>query len=392
MNAVWTVFVKELVDALRDRRTVFTALLLGPLVFPLLMLGLGSFAAKRQTEQLEKPLELAVVGAEHAPNLVEWLKGRGVKVKPAPADPDAAIRAQDESVILRIPASYPAEWRESEPARVEIILDSSRALESGTTVGRVERLLASYDKEVGTLRLIARGVHPALGSPLSIGHRDLATPEGKSGLQMMFLPYLLIFMGFIGGMHLAIDATAGERERQSLEPLLATPASRVAIMSGKLAATVVFALTALVLTIIAFKVASQVFGSSRLGLKINLDLLTVLKLFVVLVPVTLFGSSLLTLLAAFSKSYREAQSYLSLLMFLPMLPSMFLMFSPVKTKLWMLAVPFLGPNQMIVKIVRGELIAPAEWAVYLAAGFAVAAVTWAITAGLYHREQLAISA
>src|SRR5687767_3209498 len=104
MNAVLTVFLKELKDALRDRRTVFTALLLGPLVFPLLMLGLGSFAAKRQTEQLEKPLEIAVVGAEHAPNLMNWLRGHGVKIKPAPADPDAAIRNQDESIVLRVPA------------------------------------------------------------------------------------------------------------------------------------------------------------------------------------------------------------------------------------------------------------------------------------------------
>ena len=390
MNAVFTVFRKELTDALRDRRTVMIALVMGPLLFPLLFMGLGSFAAKKQTEKLEKPLELPVVGAEHAPNLVAWLKGEGVIVLPAPADADAAVRAQDHPVVLSIPAGFPEQWRRSEPARLELVLDSSRAIESGATVARVERLLGGYDREVGTLRLVARGVHPALASPLAVARRDLATPESKAGLQLMMMPYLLILLGFIGGMHLAIDTTAGERERQSLEPLLATPVSRTAIMSGKLAATVVFALMTLVLTFVTFKL-STLFGSSS---KMSFDVSTgaSVQLFLVVLPVVLFGSALLTLLAAFAKSYREAQSYLSIVFLLPMIPTMLLMVNPVKTQLWMLAVPFLGQNQMLTKILRGESPAPIEWAVVLLAGFALAALFWGITARLYHREQLAISA
>jgi sodium transport system permease protein len=390
MSTVFTVFRKELVDALRDRRTVFIALVMGPLLFPLLFMGLGSFAAKKQSEKLEKPLELPVVGAEHAPNLVAWLKAEGVVVLPAPRDADAAVRAQDHPVILAIPDTYPAQWRRSEPARLDLVLDSSRALESGAAVARLERLLASYDREVGTLRLVARGVHPALASPLAVARRDLATPESKAGLQLMMMPYLLILLGFIGGMHLAIDSTAGERERQSLEPLLATPVSRTAIMSGKLAATVVFALMTLTLTFVTFKLSTLVGSASKMSFDISAGASA--QLFLVLLPVVAFGSALLTLLAANAKSYREAQSYLSVVFLLPMIPTMLLMINPVKTKLWMLAVPFLGQNQMITKILRGESPGAIEWLVVLGAGFLLAALFWAITARLYHREQLAISA
>ena len=192
-------------------------------------------------------------------------------------------------------------------------------------------------------------------------------------------------------MHLAIDSTAGERERQSLEPLLATPVARTAIMSGKLGATVVFALVSLALTLVAFKLSSMFFGGGKMGLRIELSMLTTLKLFLVILPVVLFGSALLTLLAAFAKSYREAQSYLSIMMLLPMIPSLILMVAPVKTKLWMLSVPFLGQNQMIMKILRAEPVSMTEWGVCLGAGLALAALLWAITAGLYRREQLAIS-
>jgi sodium transport system permease protein len=389
MSTMFTVFRKEMTDALRDRRTVFIALVMGPLLFPLLFMGLGSFAAKKQTEKLEKPLELPVVGAEHAPNLVRWLKGQGVIVQAPPADADRAVREQEHGVILSIPAAYPEQWRKSEPARVDLVLDSSRALESGATIARVERLLAMYDREVGTLRLVARGVHPALGSPLAVARRDLATPESKAGLQLMMMPYLLILLGFIGGMHLAIDTTAGERERQSLEPLLATPVSRTAIMSGKLAATVTFALLSLGLTFVTFKLSTLFGGSGKMSF--DLPTAAAAQAFLVVLPVVLFGSALLTLLAAFAKSYREAQSYLSLVFLLPMIPTMLLMVNPVKTKLWMLAVPFLGQNQMIMKVLRGEGTTAVEWAVVLGAGLVLAAIFWGITARLYHREQLAIS-
>jgi sodium transport system permease protein len=391
MNAVFAIFRKELIDTLRDRRTMIVSLVMGPLLAPALMMGLFGLIGKQVTERAEKRLELPVAGAEHAPNLVAWLKGRGVDIKEAPADPEAAVISQDEDVVVRISPGYGEDWRASRPALIEIIHDASRD-QPRVTIRRVEGLLEGYGQQVGALRLVARGVHPGVGTPLAISHRDVSTPQSRMGMLLAFLPYLLILSGFLGGAHLAMDSTAGERERQSLEPLLATPASRAAIMSGKLAAASAFALAMLAITMVAFKVSFELMPSERIGLSFDLSWLAVAKIFAILVPMVLFGSALLTALSATAKSYKEAQSYMTLLMLLPMLPTIILMVSPVKTQLWMLAVPFLAQNQMITKVVRAEPIGADQWAMAIGAAFAVAGLVWLVAARMYRREQLAISA
>ncbi|MEZ5457261.1 MAG: ABC transporter permease [Lysobacteraceae bacterium] len=391
MNALWVVLKKELLDLFRDRRTLMISLLMGPLLGPALMIGIITLIAKKETERAEKPLELPVIGVEHAPNLIDWLGMHNIVVEAAPSDPDAAILNQDEDVILRISEDFGEDWRGSKPATVEILHDSTRQ-DARTPVRRVEGLLEAYSSQVGALRLLSRGIHPAVGTPLQITHRDLSTPESRSGMILAFLPYFLILGGFLGGAQLAMDATAGERERQSLEPLLATPAARGAIMSGKLAASSVFALLTTLLSLLAFKFAFGLLPASLLGFKVELSAWTVLQMFAVIVPISIFGSCLVTLLSATTKSMKEAQSYMTLLMLLPMIPSMILMVSPVKNQLWMMAVPLLSQNQMIMKLIRHEPISGNEWAICLSVGVLVVAIIWWLAARLYHREQLAISA
>ncbi len=391
MSTMMTVFWKEVRDSVRDRRTIAIALLLGPLIMPILMMGLTSLMSTKQKEKLEKPLDLPVIGIEHAPNLVEWLRQHDVDIKPAPEDPDLAVRNQDFDVILRIPKSYAEEWRAGKPAAIELIYDSARPIESGTSISRARALLSAYGDGVGKLRLLARGVNPMIAQPIVITGRDLATPEGRKSLGLFILPYILLMTGFLGGMQMAIDLTAGERERQSLEPLLATPATRESIMSGKMLATCAIAVASLVLTLLSFKLTGMFLGSSG-GAQFSLSLFSVGKIFLIVFPIVLFGSCLLTMLAANSKSTREAQSYSAFLMFLPMVPTMYMMVAPVKTQLWMLAVPFLSQNQMIMKVLRSESISMAEWGVCMGASMLLVTVVWWMAAKLYHREQLAISA
>lgn len=389
MKSLLTVMMKELRDLVRDRRTLYVALLMGPLLMPAIMIGLGSMISKKVSSQLEKTLEVPIIGIEHAPNLVAWLEGQNLKAEPAPADPDGAIRRQDEDVILRISPDFADDWRAGHPALVEILHDASRD-DSRIPVNRVRGLLDAYSDSVGALRLLARGVSPSVSRPLSVAATDLSTPESRQGQALAFLPYLLILSAFLGGAYLVIDATAGERERQSLEPLLATPAARGAIMSGKIAAACVFGLVSLLLTLIAFKIGFQL--APGLGGKADVSLLAIAKLLLVLVPIMVFGTTLLTLIAATAKSVKEAQSYMTILMLLPMVPTLVLMVNPVKNQLWMLMVPFLSQNQMIMKVLRGEAIAPLEWAAYLAVGVGLGALLWLVAARLYHREKLAISA
>ena len=389
MSALMTVFKKELKDMIRDRRTVMISLVVGTLLSPLLMFGMIKLIASRVSTQMEKPLTLPVAGAENAPNLVAWLKGQNIVVKAAPKDIDAAIADQSEDVVMRISPEYGSQWRKSLPATVELVHDSTRQ-DASIPVERVENLLETYSRTVGTLRLLARGVSPSAIQSIQIAHRDLATPQSRAGQVLSFLPYLLILTAFLGGAYLIIDVTAGERERQSLEPLLATPASRSAIMSGKILAACAFGLVSLVISLMAFKICFLF--SSDLGVKVELLMSTISLLLLVLIPILLIGACLLTLIAASVKSVKEAQSYMSILMMLPLLPTIILMVNPVKNQLWMFAVPFLSQNQMILKLVRDESISNNEWAIYFLAGFGLAGILWAIASRLYHREKLAISA
>jgi sodium transport system permease protein len=388
MSPMLTVMLKELKDLVRDRRTLSISLVMGPLLIPVLMIGIIGLASKKIISQLEKTLEVPVIGAEHAPNLVAWLEGQNLSIEPAPEDAEEAIRSQAEDVILRIDPEYGEDWRAGRPALVEILHDASRE-DSRIPVQRVSGLLDAYSNSAGALRLLARGVSPTTGHPLRVAETDLSTPEARQGQFLSFLPYLLILSGFLGGAYLMIDATAGERERQSLEPLLATPASREAIMSGKVAAAMAFGLLSLLLTLIAFKAGFQF---SNLGTRVDVSAEAIAKLLLVLAPMVLIGTTLLTLIAATAKSVKEATSYMSLLMLLPMIPSIVLMVNPVKDQLWMFAVPFLAQNQIIMKIVRHEAVAPAEWAIYFGVALALGGVMWWLAARVYHREKLAISA
>lgn len=389
LRALMTVMRKELRDIFRDRRTLLLALGLSPLLTPLLIIGLGTLGESRARSQTEKPLELPVVGREHAPNLIAWLEGQNVVIKTPPKDINAAIANQEEDVILRIGPDFPEQWRKSLPAPLEIIQDSTRQ-DAEIPVRRLRGLLGAYGGQTGALRLLARGVSPGTATALQVRQTDLATPEAQRGRMLSFiLPYFLIISAFLGGVSLILDATAGERERQSLEPLLATPAPRGAIVSGKIAAACVIALISLLLTLLAFKLGALL--SPSVGRQMEVSFMAIAKLLLILVPMVFIGTTLLTYLAAAAKSMKEAQSHMTWLMLLPMLPTIVLMVNPVKTQLWQFAVPFLAQNQLILKVVRGEVITAQQWAVYLATGFGLAAILWFAATRRYQQERLAIS-
>lgn len=389
-KTLWTVAAKELIEIFRDRKIIINGLLLSPLLFPVLILGIGALAENRARTQLEAEIKLPVIGAEIAPNLVAFLATQNISAEPAPEDPDAMIRNQDKAVILRIAEDFADDWRQSRAATVEILHDSSRQ-DSAIPLRRVERALQAYSQQAGAVRLLARGIDPHLGSALRITHRDLATPEARRGMLLAFLPYLLILSAFLGGAYLVMDATAGERERQSLEPLLATPAGRGAIMSGKIAAACVFGMVGLLLTLLSFKLSFGFVDSGPFK-GVDVSMLAIAKLLLILLPMVLIGTTLLTLISASVKTLKEAQSYMALLMLLPILPTIILLVNPVKNQLWMFATPFLAQNQLILMVLRQETISPQQWAVYLGAGLGLGALLWMIAARLYHREQLAISA
>ncbi len=389
LATVWTVMRKELRDISRDRRTLLLSLLLAPLLYPVLILGMNMLAESRVKTQIDKPLDIPTVNAQAAPNLVAFLKAQGLNAVTAPDDLTAAIRSQDIDVAMRISDDYAQAWREGRPALVEILRDTTRR-DADIPSTRLQAALGAYGQQVGALRLLARGIDAQVARPVDVGMQDLATAEAKRGFYMsLLLPVLLIITSFLGGAYLILDATAGERERQSLEPLLATPAPRSAVVSGKIAAACVIGMVSLLLTLLAFKFSAMfATGAAR---QLNVSYLSMVQMLFVLMPMLFIGTSLLTYLAAAAKSMKEAQSHMTWLMLLPMLPGYALMVYPLKTQLWHFAVPFLAQNQMLQKITRHETIDMQVWAVYLGAGFGLAALLWFAAVRRYHHERLAIS-
>ena len=393
MALMLTVMRKELRDFARDRRTFLLTLLLMPLLYPLLMLGMGKLVELRKDTQLDKVLEVPVVGAEHAPTLVAWLDSHAIRAKPAASttELDALVRSQREDVGIVIPAAFASDWRAGKPAKVELVMDTTRR-DAEVPSARITPALNAYGQTVGGLRLLARGINPGVAQPVSVATRDLATPEAKQGLLLsVILPLILALLAFIGGSHLAMDTTAGERERQSLEPLLATPASRGSIVSGKMLAACAMGIATLLLTLLSFKLSANL--ASGMARMMDVSFPAIGKMLVILLPLVLIGTALLTLLAASSKSMKEAQSHMVWLMMLPMIPGYALMAYPLKdTTLWQYAVPFLSQNQLLVKVSRGESPSAMQWGVYLGASLVLAAVLWLAAVWRYRQERLAISA
>ena len=390
MNSAFVVFLKEIRENLRDRRTVLNTLLTGPLLAPALFVLLINAAVTRSIEKAEKPLPVPVAGAEHAPNLIAALERQGVEIRTAPADPERAVREGDVDLVLRIPPSYAQAWAAGEPAQVELIHDQSQRDAQGP-VARLRALLQNEAQRTGALRLVARGITPALLQPLLVADRDQSTAQARSGTLFGMLPYFFILGVFIGGMALAIDTTAGERERQSLEPLFVNPVGRGTLLAGKLGATCAFAFTTLVLSIVAFSIAGQFLPTEKLGMSLEIGPRFALPTLFVMLPLVVVLASLQTLAAAFAKSYREAQTYLSLLMFVPVVPTLMLSLFPLKTQTWMYAVPLMGQQVTITRLLRGDRVAPFELALCFACTALVAGLVYFVTTRIYRSERLAIS-
>ncbi|RFF32985.1 ABC transporter permease [Wenzhouxiangella sediminis] len=381
------VFLKELLDNFRDRRVILNTLVIGPLMGPVIFAVMISFMASQAAERMESRLELPVVGAENAPNLIGFLERQGVLIEEAPEDPEGAVRREDEEVVLRIGPDFGEAWEAGRPAPVEIIADQSRRY-TGASISRVRAYLNGYSQQVSQLRLQLRGVHPEITRPINVTVKDLSTPESRGGMVLAFLPYFILITVFMGSMHMAIDTTAGERERKSLEPLLINPLPRWQIMAGKLGATTFFALATLALGLIAFVYAMGFLPVASMDVALNLDFRVAGLAFLLVAPAALLAAALLTILASFAKSFREAQSYMGMVVLIPMIPSFWILIDPSRAETWMTLVPLLSQNVLILELVRGE---PVNWAWF---GFSMgttgllAAILAAVAGTLYNRPRL----
>lgn len=363
---------KELVDGLRDRRSLAT-LLFSTVMTPALLGVLLTTTAGSQRGA--EDLTLPVVGAEHAPAFVTWLgQQTGVTVVPGPADPQQAVLDRSEDVVLIIEPDFMDRMRRAQPAEVKLVAESSRD-RSRPKVARVRALVGGYAGQLASLRLIARGVAPGIASPIRLEDVEVSSSQARLAQLLSFLPLLLVIAGLVGGMQIAIDSTAGERERGSLEPLLLNPVPRWVIAGGKwLAASVLGCVSVVVSMLITVNVLRRI-PWHDLGIRFRVTDAELFSLLLLLLPLAVLLAAVVLYASTFARSFKEAQGYMGMLMLVPMLPGMLATVYPLSRRPWLAPVPVLGQYALASDALAGQ---PPTMGGYLLAG----AVTLACAVGL----------
>lgn len=353
IRKILVVAQKEILDHLRDYRTGLTTLLWSLFVISIVG-GMTTLLGANLRKQIEKPFTLHVAGMENAPNLLSFLAQQNVVIEPAPPDPKAAVMAGDIPVALIIPPEYSDDFSSGKTATVQLLYDSTRTSASLDKT-RAETLLETYDRYIGLLRLSVRGVSPEVIGAVQIEDIDTATPQSKALLFFSMLPYLIIAVIFTGAASLIIDATAGERERESLEPLLITPLPRGWFAIGKMLAAIPFTVLNLLITLAAIAILFRALPlGEMLGIRLGFDAVTLTLILLLCLPVVLLASAIQTLVASFTKTVKEANTHLPYIALIASLPGALITFLPVKPTLWMMLTPILGQQVLMNQILRSE--------------------------------------
>ena len=385
MNVGLLVFAKELRDALRDRRSVLSALLY-PLLSPLLLVV--AFQALESRMENPPPTRLGVSGMSQAPALMEKLRDADVTLEALEEATLAdAVRDGDVDVALHIPEHFEARFREGFPAPLYLYeLSAGRGARRGGA--KVKSVVQSWAGTVGALRLVALGVSPALMTPVQLHAVELATDKERAVEIFSALNIMVLLSCFMGGMYIAMDTTAGERERGSLEPLLLASPRRGPLVAGKLAAAVTFALFASTLTLVGCALALAQLPLEQMGLVVGFRVGDLIAAVGLIAPLTVLAAACQLLVSTFARTAKEAQTYLSLFMLLPMIPpfvAQVLELELVASNAW---IPVLGQTLMLNEIIAGRGLTP--WQVLMSATVALglaAAVTW-MTARLLSSEKV----
>ncbi|NNC66388.1 MAG: ABC transporter permease [Gammaproteobacteria bacterium] len=390
MKTILTVIRKEVLDNFRDRRTLLTAVVMGPLFGPLLFAVMINLSIEKSLSAGERDLDVPVIGSELAPNLMRFLESKGINAVEGPESVDDAIEAVktgSHNVVVRIVPEFGEQLADAEPATIEVYSDDADN-DGRKEAQRVRGALREYGQRISALRLMARGVSPQVLRPLNVDQVDVSTPSGRSGLLLGMMSYFFIFAMLIGGMYLAIDSTAGERERGSLEPLLSLPVTRDQLMLGKIFASCVFMALSLALSIVAFAIAISYLPLQKLGMTPNFGPVAAVGAFFILAPFMLLGASMMTLVASFTKSYKEAQTWVSAVLFAPTLPIIVVSILQVRPRFEFMFIPSLSQHLLLVDMVKNEPIVPLNIAASAISTLLLGALFAWLGAKLYRREGL----
>ncbi len=390
MHALFTVFGKEFLENLRDRRTLLSALLFGPLFGPLLFGLMVSRMLDQSVAESDEPLTLTISGSEYAPGLSQYLEAHGVKLKRqtlAESEARTTVRAGRAQVVLIIPKEYGPRFTAATPAPVLLVADSADS-QTRKIADRARAVLGGYASSIAQLRLQVRGVNPLLAVPVAVNELDVATPAGRAVVVLGFMTYFVLFAVLMGGLYLAIDSTAGERERGSLEALLSLPVARSSLVGGKILATCAYMCISLALSLTAFVCVFRFVPLEKLGMSANLGAGTALIFFAICLPFVPLGAALMTFVASFTRSYREAQTYLTAVLLVPTLPIAFASIYSLRTHASLMFIPSLSQHLLMTSVLKDEPVAALDVWVSAAASLGAALLLIVLTARHWRRESM----
>jgi len=355
LKTLWIIFRKEWRDALRDKRSLRMAFL-PPVYFAAVFVASVLFIIhlkNTSTASVSEPLQLPVYGAEHLPAMMDWLEEKGIRVKPAGEDAYAQVEQKKLDYALIIPAEAADQFATGESATVWLVHDATNNKIQGS-LGFIRQQLWSWNGRMGSLRLLARGISPSVVNPVYVREMNIASDEKMGLMVMLSLPMFLVLLAFIGSVGFSADMTAGERERRSLESLLITPATSLAIIGGKWLTSLAITLLVLLLEVLLLAIAFAYVPFNELGLRVNVSIADLLVIFVMLVPLAVLAIALQLSIAIFARSFKDAQTYIGLLVFIPMIPMFYTLFNPGAYEPWFNWIPVLGHQAMVKELLIGS--------------------------------------
>ena len=363
LRAAWTVFRKELTDALRDRRTLMMVLLSSVAIGPVVLVALSALVA--QMEQRAERREVMVVGMAHAPTLHNYLLRQTYTVTAAPADYEQQlVKSTLGDPVVVLPPDFEAALARGEAPLVEVVSSSANQRAQGS-VGRVTRLLRGFVSEQAGLRLVVRGVAPALLEVMQVEERDLASPQGRAAQLTGMLPFFVLMAVLYGALHAALDTTAGERERGSLEPLLMNPAGRAALVAGKWGAVASVGMLIAVLSCFSFLPGQWLLRSESLAALFQFGPREAGWFLVLLLPLAAGLSALMMAVAIRCKSFKEAQANNTVIILAVSLLPLMTLFNQEGERPWHLWTPALAQVTLMNRVLKGEALGAPEVAVPL---------------------------
>lgn len=352
LDALWIVVSKEVMDAVRDRRSMMAGLLFA-LLGPLVLAGVLKALIASELDAGARPLHL--VGAAHAPGLVRHLEAAGIALQASAQPPDSLLARAPDAVVLEVPAQAPRALAQGRAATLALWADMS---DDGARrqAQRVQAVVAAYGAQLSGQRLLGAGVAPHQASALRLELRDMGGQDGRTALILGALPLFWLLGLFVGGSHVALDATGGERERRSLEALLAQPVGPGTLFIGKWLTASLFGYVSSAAALLLSVQALARLPLYEVGVAFAPDAATLVWMLLLLLPLALLVGALQCVVALQARTHKEGQIYLNLLQLAPMLlmveqlgPA-----SPASAHL----LPLLSQHAQLGALVAGQALAP----------------------------------